>query len=271
MAHRATELHRLVVLIRFVIDDELRQPLLPLRFGLRPIDASRAVGLCGDEERIVHLLGRHRLHVHAAELRWLPLGRVVRLILVAETTAELVWLGVADPPHELLRVVAAPHELARQQREQLGMTRRTVRPHVIDRRREALAEEVTPDTIDESCGQLRLIALRHQASERRATIRLRPGIDIVAVKARIGDAHQAGLSLEVNRPTGIARDEVRVRDEILPRARVARVTRDAGGLTEETVQLPKGGLLRLAERIVVALIALQLLAEEDTRGDGRRG
>src|SRR4051812_17306561 len=119
-----------------------------------------------------------------------------------------------------------------------------------------------PQAIDERCRQLRLFTFRHQSCERRSAVRFRAGVNRLTMKLWKRNAHDTVLRLIEHGSAGSSRHQFRVRIASLSRLRIDGLSRHAGRLTEEAMQLPKSRLLRLAERVVVALVALQLLTQK---------
>ena len=79
-----------------------------------------------------------------------------------------VSLGRRDRADQELQVVAVRPELLGQQVEQLGVRRRVVVPHVIDRIDDPGAEEPGPDAIDRRPGEVRVVGRGHPVGQELA-------------------------------------------------------------------------------------------------------
>ncbi len=66
-----------------------------------------------------------------------------------------------------------------------------MRAHVIDRRREPIADEVGPGAVHHRAGDERVVARRHQAGQFAAAIGFGARIDFGVDENRIGDLHLA--------------------------------------------------------------------------------
>ena len=133
----------------------------PLAVGIERdlFDVDRLAG--NGEERVDHLLARETAWFRRGEKSLLgPGGEIF------SGRGPLINLGREDPPRELAQIVAVRHEVPRQPREQLRVTRRMTLP-IVRRLHEARADEAFPHAIDDHLGEA---GVRRRGDERGETL-----------------------------------------------------------------------------------------------------
>ena len=130
-------------------------------------------------ERVQQHLGREASRVIPGE------GLVVVAVGAFGVRAQGIGFGVAADADQVLDVVAAGGEVARQGFEQLGMARRVRAPGVVDRVDQSAAEEMAPHPVGHRAGEVGVGRVGHPARQARARV-------VVAAHREVGPAQRTG-------------------------------------------------------------------------------
>ncbi|MEY3456888.1 MAG: hypothetical protein RL215_45, partial [Planctomycetota bacterium] len=143
--------------------------------------------------------------------------------------------------------------------------------HVIDGPSESVTEEVAPHAVDHGLGELGGLifgGLRNEFGEFCAAIDTGTWVNFVSLEAWEGDLHHAAAFFEEDGTGEFLPDDFGVIVDLATGFGIEFAMIFLADLAEEAVEFPELVLLPFIERVIVALGALDLEAEEQAGGHG---